>query len=167
MELKIDEGTVSHIPSKTTLNKFIIIGRLWMKELEDEDYLPLSRNDVLQFRLMDESRVEPVVAMLSRVETAEAEWESEAKVGVLHLHLLPPQSATEAQSDAAEGGRARTMRLKDLLRELSKDPEITRSRDPLDRSLNVPRKELSREPGMPPPRRVLPRDPEPDMGMDR
>lgn len=150
MEYKIDEGTVSHIPSKTTLNKFIIIGQLWTKASAYEDYLSLNRKDVLQFRLLDESRVESVVAMLPRVETAEAEWAAEAKVGVLHLHLQPPQNASEAAADAAEGGRARTIRLKDLLRELSRDQEITRSRDALDRSLGMP----SREPVMPRPRRV-------------
>jgi hypothetical protein len=115
-------GVVDHIPSKTTDNKFLIVGRHYVEGLARPG------DGLLRFRLVDEAHVDHVVELLPRVHLAEAEWKHDALTGILRLRLNQPKNAKEADADAAaSGGPARTIRLKDLLRDLAKDPEITQS----------------------------------------
>jgi hypothetical protein len=115
-------GNVYHVPSKTTANKFLIVGVLYA----DEALLP--GQGVLGFRLIEESRVESLVTSLPRVTDAAAEWKNHETVGVLRLKLKPPTTTAEAQDDARNGGLERTVRAKDMQRDLSQDKDLAQSR---------------------------------------
>lgn len=115
-------GDLLHVPDTKTPNKFLLVGPQMTNEV------PLPGKAVLRLRLVDETRVEPVVALLPRVEMAVAEWENENTTGMLRLKLRPAQSDTERAADAQSGGGDRMLKVKDLLRDLTKDQEIPQSR---------------------------------------
>ena len=121
MKNEID-GDLSHIPDAKTANKFLHVGAHYI-----DGILWLDR-DLLRFRLVEEDRVAQVIVDLDRIERAVSEWQNDEKTGVLKLWYRPARSAVDAQADAAHGGRERTIKVQDLLDDLTKDNDISQSR---------------------------------------
>jgi hypothetical protein len=138
-------GDVMHVPSKTTNNKFLIVG----VHYADDARLP--GQDVLGFRLLEENRVDYVVEILPRVTDAAVEWKNQETVGVLHLKLKPPTTTAEAQADAQSGGRERAMPIKDMQRDLTKDKDLRKSATQTKTNESVRTPERTREVAPPPP----------------
>jgi hypothetical protein len=110
-----------HIPDEKTRNKFLLLGALKI------DGAPQPGQEALRFRLTDEDRVQPVITCLPRVTSAIAEWNGGETTGVLYLKLAPPRNDAETGADMDNGGPERTVRVHDLLREITKDKGIRQS----------------------------------------
>jgi hypothetical protein len=145
-------GTAHHDDSQNMFNHFTIAGSL---PSDDEANYEIVR---MHFRLTDPSEVESLIDSLPRQDFSLLEWEEGKTTGLLTMVLKAASNAANSPASADVGGNVRAIKVKDLLRELSRDPRIPESEEtafvnpsqPRPRLRTLPIPNLSKEQGFSP-----------------